>query len=98
MKLNCWESKKCGRELGGEKSDELGVCPASTEQRLHGINDGTNGGRACWALQQTLCGDQVQGAFAEKFASCLKCDFYTNVRHEEGSNFKISKDILAIIN
>jgi hypothetical protein len=28
-KLNCWEVKKCGREPGGVKVKELGVCPAS---------------------------------------------------------------------
>ncbi len=33
-KLNCWDFKKCGRQSGGEKAHELGVCPASTEKRL----------------------------------------------------------------
>ena len=28
--INCWEVKKCGREPGGAKVAELGVCPAST--------------------------------------------------------------------
>lgn len=98
MKLNCWEAKKCGRQPGGEKCQELGVCPATTEQRVHGINNGINGGRACWAIQQTLCGNQVQGGFSEKFATCLQCDFYTAVRDEEGTGFVISKDILAKIN
>ena len=98
MKSNCWEMKKCGRQPGGEKSDELGICPATTDQRLHGINNGTNGGRSCWAIKQTLCGDQVQGGFAEKFVVCLQCEIYSKVRDEEGSNFMISKEILAKLN
>jgi hypothetical protein len=28
-KLNCWELKKCGREAGGAKSNEMGICPAA---------------------------------------------------------------------
>jgi len=46
--LNCWEVKKCGREFGGIKSQELGVCPASIQSKVDGINHGKNGGRACW--------------------------------------------------
>ena len=98
MKLNCWESKECGRHPGGEKAEELGVCPASIEQKVHGINGGTNGGRACWVIQKTLCGDQVQGSFAEKLGGCLACNFYSAVRTEQGSNFMTSKDILGKIN
>jgi hypothetical protein len=98
MKLNCWEVKNCGRQPGGDKSNELGICPAATEQRTHGINNGTNGGRSCWAIKQTLCGNQIQGGFAEKFASCLQCDFYSRVREEEAGNFTTSKVILDKIN
>lgn len=32
-RTNCWEYFKCGREPGGSKVDELGVCPAATEER-----------------------------------------------------------------
>lgn len=98
MTMNCWEVKKCGRHPEGEKVNELGICPASTEQKIHGVNRGTNGGRACWAIKQTLCGDKIQGGFSEKFATCLSCDFYIAVRDEEGSNFVISKDILEKLN
>jgi hypothetical protein len=97
MKQNCWEFKKCGREPNGEKSQELGVCPASTERQVHGLNDGINGGRSCWAVSGTLCGGQVQGAFASKLGNCLECDFYSKVRAEEASNFVTSKEILAIL-
>ena len=98
MKENCWEVKKCGRQSGGEKSNELGICPASTEGKLNGLNGGTNGGRACWVIQQTLCGNQVQGGFADKLSSCLKCDFYSAVRNEEGRKFQTSRQIFARLN
>lgn len=95
MKQNCWEFKKCGREPGGAKTKDLGVCPASTESRLDGTNEGKNGGRSCWALTGTLCGGQVQGTFAAKVGNCLKCEFYQKVGQEEGVNQEGAKDILA---
>lgn len=98
MKLNCWEAKQCGRQPRGEKVDEFGVCPASNEERLHGINSGINGGRACWTIDQTMCGETMQGVFTEKLAVCFQCDFYALVREEEGHNFALSSEILAKFN
>lgn len=83
-KLNCWEVKKCGREPGGAKTDELGVCPASLEIRVDGINEGKNGGRCCWAVTGTLCGGKIQGMFALKMSSCMNCEFYKLVVKEQG--------------
>ena len=97
MKLNCWEFKKCGREPGGEKAKELGICPATIERKVHGVNDGTNGGRACWAVGGTLCGGEVQGTYAAKLGNCLKCDFYARVRIEEAGKFVTSKTMLEIL-
>ena len=94
-KQNCWEVKKCGREPGGSKTTELGVCPASTDKALDGINSGKNAGRACWVLAGTLCGGKVQGTFAVKLANCMKCEFYKQVADEEGVNYKSSKVILS---
>jgi len=94
-KLNCWEFKKCGREPGGAKAVELGVCPAATEVRTHGTNSGQNGGRACWALTGTLCGGQVQGTFAMKLGNCIGCEFFRLVAAEEGPDHESAKDILT---
>jgi len=94
-KQNCWEFKKCGREPGGAKVSELGICPAATEQRLHGIHDGKNGGRACWALTGTFCGGKVQGTFAAKLKNCMDCEFYKAVGAEERANYEGAKAILA---
>lgn len=86
-KLNCWDVKKCGREPNGVKVEELGVCLASTEAMVDGINGGQKGGRACWALVGTLCGGAVQASFAKKVGSCLECEFYKQVEGEEGPTF-----------
>jgi len=97
-KQNCWEFKKCGRQPGGEKTDELGVCPASIEERVNGANSGKNGGRACWPLVGTLCGGKVQGTFAQKISNCMKCEFYQQVGQEEGANHMSAKSILEMMN
>jgi hypothetical protein len=94
-KTNCWEFKQCGREPGGGKTGELGVCAAASETRTDGINGGSNGGRACWALAGTLCGGVVQGTFAAKVANCLKCDFYKLVQSEEGAALVPAPRIIA---
>jgi hypothetical protein len=92
---NCWEFKKCGREPGGVKAKELGVCPASEDSRTTGINRGVNGGRVCWAMTGTLCGGQVQGTFAMKFANCMECQFFKLVVREEGTHYASTKEVLA---
>ena len=86
---NCWEYKQCGREPGGAKVDELGVCPVPQEQSVNGINRGKNAGRVCWTVSGSLCGGQVQGSFAQKQENCLKCDFYKGVMKQEGPEFQM---------
>jgi len=81
--LNCWEFKKCGREPGGEKASELGVCPASTEKHLDGFHRGENAGRACWLVAGTFCGGKISGSFATKNKTCVECDFFQKVLEEE---------------
>lgn len=94
-KQNCWEFKKCGREPGGIKNQELGVCEAAAQAKVNGVNDGKNGGRACWAITGTLCGGKVQGTFATKLANCMACEFYKLVQSEHGAKIVGSKEILA---
>ncbi len=92
---NCWEFKKCGRQTGGFKNEQLGVCPAATEKRLHGSNGGINAGRACWIVAGTLCGGQVQGTFALKMANCMECEFFLSVRQEQGQEFADPRMLLG---
>ncbi len=94
---NCWEHKKCGREPGGAKVADLGVCPAAVEVRTDGMNGGDKGGRVCWALAGTLCGGKVQGTFAAKLTACMECTFYKQVAREEGHDLAGSRAVLAAI-
>lgn len=87
--MNCWDFKKCGRQPGGAKVAELGVCPAAAEASAGGVNRGQQGGRFCWAVTGTFCGGKVQGSFVQKQKSCTECDFYKLVKSEEGANFKL---------
>ena len=91
MKKNCWEVKKCGREQGGTNAEEFGVCQASLpNDDLNAVNRGLNAGRACWVVAGTLCGGEVQGAFAQKLQNCMECEFMKMVHHEEGRFFVLS--------
>jgi len=95
--LNCWEHKNCGREPGGAKVAELGVCKAATETKLDGMHRGTNGGRACWAIAGTLCGGVVQGTHAAKLENCAACDFYKDVMKEDGKFYSGVWPILRLL-
>ena len=65
--MNCWEFMKCGRELGGLKVYEMGVCRAYPDY-----------GKQCAKVTGTLRGGEVQGTSAMKIFDCEKCDFYNS--------------------
>lgn len=96
-KRNCWEFKKCGREPGGDKAHELGICPASLNMMLDGVHNGNNAGRACWVVAGTMCTGLVKGSFAQKYKDCALCDFYNAVRDEESESFLLTIDLLKMI-
>ena len=60
--LNCWEIKKCGRQRGGKKVNELGECIASKGKVGH----------SCWAFAGTMCSDEIQGTYAKDFVHSVK--------------------------
>ncbi len=92
QKTNCWEFMKCGRESGGPNTSSLGICPASVDTSVDGLNGGKNGGRICWTVAGTLCNGKVQGTFAEKRLLCFSCDFFIKVKDEEGvARFRLLK-------
>ncbi len=97
QRLNCWEYKKCGRELNGKNATKLGVCPASLDNSFDGINYGENGGRVCWAIAGTFCEGKTQGAFADKRNSCVKCDFFRMVNRQEGEQKKPTKILQYLV-
>ena len=82
-KTNCWEHKKCGRQPGGAKVADLGICPATVDQGLNGAHGGKNGGRSCWVIVGSLCGGKIQGTYAQKLNNCWRCDFMNRVKKEE---------------
>lgn len=83
-KMDCWEYMKCGREPGGSNIDELGICPAATDETSNNINKGRNAGRICWSIAGTQCNGEVHGTFARSFGNCLNCRFYLYVQRQEG--------------
>jgi hypothetical protein len=93
-KRNCWEFMECGREPGGEKAAEFGVCPAATETQADGINGGKNGGRACWAIAGSFAGNTAPCPIVTQGEDCLDCTFYKQVVLEEGDDFVTGTEIL----
>lgn len=87
---NCWEVKKCGRQPGGNKVDESGVCPAASSSEYNGMNNGTFRGRFCWTVEGTLCDICKQKTLAEKLMDCINCDHFREVNNDEGRNFVMS--------
>jgi len=90
-RLNCWEHKRCGREPGGPRAAERGICPAATDSTFDGINGGKNAGRFCWAVTGTLCDDQIQGDLEKKLGDCQRCSVFRRVKYEEGGHFQLLK-------
>ena len=88
-RLNCWEYKKCGYGPNGHKYTRM-VCPTVFETRLDGVHNGEQAGRACWVVAGTYCNGSVQGKFAQKYNTCMNCDFYQKVLAEEGHRFEIT--------
>jgi hypothetical protein len=69
--MNCWEFKRCGREKGGAKAAELGICPAWPGH-----------GQQCARIAGTFCGGIVQGSFASKLGNCMQCEFYKSESYD----------------
>jgi hypothetical protein len=86
VKTNCWEYKKCGRQPGGAKAAELGICPATVHDALNGAHEGKNAGRACWVVAGSLCGGKIQGTYAQKLHNCWRCEFMNLVKKEEDAS------------
>lgn len=90
--INCWEYYKCGREKGGNSTNELGVCPASTNVSNNGTNHGLFSGRFCWSVKGTLCDQKIQGGIGDKLLGCINCSFFKLVNFEEGREFTLIKE------
>lgn len=91
-KLNCWEYFACGREPGGSKAEESGICPVTIDERLDGVNGGVNGGRACWGVME-LSGCSRREEPRPEASNCTDCSFRTKVILEEGFNYQGMRQI-----
>ena len=80
--MNCWEFEHCGREPGGAKVKEMGVCPAASKTEADGFCGGKNGGRACAYISNTYCHGIKQGSYQDKLEHCFKCEFYKILQKE----------------
>jgi hypothetical protein len=96
-KLNCWEYKQCGHEGTGDIFEEVGTCPTSTEICTDGVNDGKNGGRACWAIAGSLSNSEIKCYCMSKIDNCMRCDFYALVKKEEAEKFMTGSEITEIV-
>lgn len=67
VKTPCWEFMRCGRN--GVNALK---CPAFP-----------NFGRVCWVVAGTFCESKVQGAFAQKYEDCKKCEFYESAMRKD---------------
>ena len=83
----------CGREPGGSRASQEGVCRAATESLLDGVNGGSFGGRSCWAVVGSFAMDTPQCGNAGDLA-CIYCDFFISVVREQLPDLEISPEIL----
>ena len=91
VKRNCWQIRACG--LGPRTAAEprsRRVCPAALPGVFEGVNQGQNRGRFCWAIEGTLCDEQVQHRAGERLKLCLQCEVMQEVCGDEGRDFRLS--------
>jgi hypothetical protein len=69
---NCWEHMQCGREPGGVKAAELGICPAAVDDAFDGINTGL---AVAFENDPLETGCQLSGPFIFKMCNILTSKF-----------------------
>lgn len=88
-KQNCWEFKKCGREINGANVDKYGICPAADNVSADGFCGGKNGGRACVYIIGTLCDGVCQMSLRNKEKACDECEFHIQLKKEHSKEMNI---------
>ncbi|MEI6055883.1 MAG: hypothetical protein WCR55_07470 [Lentisphaerota bacterium] len=87
---NCWEYRKCGRELGGNHTAKKGVCPVAAFKQANGLWGGINGGRVCCRISKALDLDNDESrrlslldkAIDKNANRCEGCNFYEILNDE----------------
>lgn len=88
--MNCWEFKKCGKNIDPEKVNPADSCPALSDVSSSGINGGSCGGRICWAVKGSFSDNKALDA-DDELESCINCEFFNLVKEEEGDSFTLLK-------
>lgn len=78
--MECWEFMKCGRQAGGSRIEELGVCPAWPDH-----------GQACSLVAGRLCRDMVREIYDRDLDTCQDCDFYRNTQVTQHSGILVQR-------
>ncbi|MCI5209658.1 MAG: hypothetical protein D3910_12890 [Candidatus Electrothrix sp. ATG2] len=78
--MNCWEFKECGREPGGKNISVFGVCPVSVSFGFDSVNNGKNGGRACWIIRESACEQIMRKCCVQEMRECRECDFFVSLK------------------
>jgi hypothetical protein len=94
---NCWEFKQCGREPGGKRAAELGVCLAATFKPADGFCAGQNGGRGCAYIVGAFCSGTVPGTRKDLSKHCTVCGFYQRLKSEHGGDMFYSRTFTAYV-
>ncbi len=84
MPRDCWEFFQCGREIGGEKVEELGICPAVTASERDGNCSDKNGDRGCAFISGNFCNGVNQGSLKDEEINCIQCVFFRMVSLNDG--------------
>ncbi len=92
----CWEFKKCGRQPGGSKAGELGVCPAAAEALTTGSHPERQGCLACWAITGKFSGEGVQGS-PERLGDCIRCDYLKQNESKDGLYDIIVREVISLM-
>jgi hypothetical protein len=89
MKMNCWDFNGCGREHGGKNVKQYGKCHSVQYKSFNGINGGLFGGRYCWHITGTYQDGEAtcRTLLKKNLDTCDVCEFYLQVKKEEGENF-----------
>ena len=81
-RLNCWETLSCGAETTSLGDSQW--CPVPFDRSMDGVNGGTNGGRACWAVVGARCRAGEPARRAVESEACAHYTVLRTVRREEG--------------
>jgi len=88
-KLNCWEVIKCGRQPGGNRASDAGICPVSIHNEYDGVHGGDKAGRACWSVEGRRTNRDTRQSFSQTFSDCKTCAFFQQVKQEEESSLPL---------